>query len=183
MENFQRTRGVLRFMAVVIHDLWERDNRELLIMPGSINFGNGGIREELTRYLLEARDAWNTVIDKEVDGPRSAPVSLERERQRYAKVGAIRRVARTIALGSAPDVRGQGRRGLEAARIRLGVVQPGEQIAVSNEAMGLLQDRLTHLYSANQRYWYDTRPTLRKTVQDRALQFRREDMEYELGSA
>jgi hypothetical protein len=61
------------------------------------------------------------------------------------------------------------------------VVQPGEQIAVFNEAIGLLQDKLTHLYSANQRFWYDTRPTLRKTVQDRALQFRREDMEYELG--
>ncbi len=182
LENFQRTRGVLRFIALTIQDLWERDNRDPFIMPGSINFGNVRIREELTRYLLEARDAWNTVIDKEVDGPRSTPVSLERERQRYAKVGAIRRVARTIALGSAPDVRGQGRRGLEAARIRLGVVQPGEQIAVFNEAIGLLQDKLTHLYSANQRFWYDTRPTLRKTVQDRALQFRREDMEYELGN-
>ena len=31
LEKFQRTRGVLRLMAAVIHELWEREDAGLLI--------------------------------------------------------------------------------------------------------------------------------------------------------
>ncbi len=36
LEKFQRTRGVLRLMAAVIHELWERDDGVLMIMPASV---------------------------------------------------------------------------------------------------------------------------------------------------
>ena len=85
-------------------------------------------------------------------------------------------------LGSAPTVRQQNVRGIEASRIRLGVVQPGEQIAVFNDALGSLQNSLAYLYTnpSGDRFWYDTRPTLRKTVEDRATQFSASEVEYEI---
>ena len=36
LERFQRTRGVLRMMASVIHRLWIDGDQSLMIMPGSI---------------------------------------------------------------------------------------------------------------------------------------------------
>ena len=36
LENFQKTRGVLRLMAAVIHHLWINEDRAPLILPGSI---------------------------------------------------------------------------------------------------------------------------------------------------
>ena len=36
LEKFQRTRGVLQYMAIVIHRLWNSDNKDALIMPGSL---------------------------------------------------------------------------------------------------------------------------------------------------
>jgi len=36
LEKFQRTRGVLRLMAAVIHALWERNDANLLIMPATV---------------------------------------------------------------------------------------------------------------------------------------------------
>ena len=36
LEEFQRTRGVLRLMAAVIHTLWARQDRSLLILPSFI---------------------------------------------------------------------------------------------------------------------------------------------------
>jgi predicted AAA+ superfamily ATPase len=33
LDKFQRTRGVLRLMAAVIHSLWEREDKSLLILP------------------------------------------------------------------------------------------------------------------------------------------------------
>jgi hypothetical protein len=48
------------------------------------------------------------------------------------------------------------------------VAQPGESVAVFNDALARLSERLTYLYSGNHRYWYDTHPNLRRTAEDRA---------------
>lgn len=167
LERFQRTRGVLRLMAAVIHELWMSRDPSPMIMPGSFPLDVPGVRDELTRYL---DDNWNAVVDSEVDGKRSIPYRNDGNNGRYGSLLASRRVARTVMLGSAPDVGGQSVRGVERAHIRLGTVQPGENISVFNDALGTLQTSSSYLYSdANgNRFWYDTRPTLRKVAEDRA---------------
>lgn len=179
LERFQRTRGVLRLMAAVIYELWMGNDASLMIMPGSIPMDVPNVRDELTRHLS---DNWNAVVDSEVDGKNSVPYRLDQSVQRYGKNMAARRVARTIMLGSAPSVRDMTVRGIEASRIRLGVVQPGENIAIFNDALNSLNTSLAYLYSntANNRFWYDTRPTLRKTADDRATQQNASDVEYEI---
>ena len=169
LERFQRTRGVLRLMAAVIHELWMAQDPSPMIMPGSFPLDNPNVRDELTRYLDEG---WNAVVDSEVDGKQSLPYRKDAENNRYGMYLASRRVARTVMLGSAPDVKGQTVRGIEKAHVRLGTVQPGENISVFNDALGTLQSSSSYLYSdANgNRYWYDTRPTLRKVVEDRMQQ-------------
>ena len=51
LERFQRTRGVLRMMASVIHRLWIDGDQSLMIMPGSIPLWNKTVQTELVRYL------------------------------------------------------------------------------------------------------------------------------------
>ena len=179
LERFQRTRGVLRLMAAVIHELWMGSDAGLLIMPGSIPLDVPTVRDELTRHLSES---WNALVDREVDGRTSIPYQKDQANQRYGEKLASRRVARTVMLGSAPTSRGQKVRGIEASRIRLGVVQPGENISVFNDALSTLTTSLAYLYtnSSGDRFWYDTRPTLRKTVEDRATQVAASDVEYEI---
>lgn len=179
LERFQRTRGVLRLMAAVIHELWMSNDASAMIMPGSIPLDVPNVREELIRYL---DDGWNSIVSNEIDGKQSIPYQKDMSVQRYGRYMAARRVARTIMLGSAPTVRAQAVRGIEASRIRLGVVQPGESIADFNDALNTLRGSLSYLYSnpAGDRYWYDTRPTLRKTAQDRATQMAESDVEYEI---
>lgn len=179
LDRFQRTRGVLRLMAAVIHELWMNRDAGLLIMPGSLPLDVPAVRDELTRHLPEG---WNALVDREVDGKRSIPYQQDKNNSRYGKLLASRRVARAIMLGSAPTVRQQNVRGVEASRIRLGVVQPGETVAIFNDALGTLQNSLAYLYTSPSadRFWYDTRPTLRKTVEDRATQIAASDVEYEI---
>jgi predicted AAA+ superfamily ATPase len=97
--KFQRTRGVLRLMAKVIHDLWEKGDRSPLIMPGTISIDDAQVQSELTRYLPEN---WVPVIAKDVDGAQSLPVRIDHEVPNLGKHTACRRVARAIYLGSAP---------------------------------------------------------------------------------
>lgn len=179
LEHFQRTRGVLRLMAAVIHELWMNNDQSPLIQPGTLPLDAPAARDELIRRL---RENWNAIADKEVDGKNSAPFLLDKSNIRYGKYQACRRVARAIMLGSAPTVREQRVRGLEASRIRLGVAQPGEQVAVFNDALGALRNSLSFLYSnqSGDRFWYDTRPTLRKTMEDRASQIVASSVEHEI---
>jgi len=179
LERFQRTRGVLRLMAAVIHELWMGNDASLMILPGSIPLDVPNVRDELTRHLSEG---WNAIVDREVDGRNSIPYQKDQSIPRYGSRLASRRVARAIMLGSAPTVRDQNVRGIESSRIRLGVIQPGEVIANFNDALTTLHSSLAYLYSdsSGNRFWYDTRPTLRKTVEDRATQLTVSDVEYEI---
>ena len=104
--KFQRTRGVLRLMAAVIHSLWEKGDRNPLILPCNIPIDDPRVQFELTRYLS---DNWVPVIEKDVDGPNSLPLRIDSEVPNLGKFSACRRVARTIYLGSAPTAKAANR--------------------------------------------------------------------------
>ncbi len=168
--KFQRTRGVLRLMAAVIHSLWEKGDRNPLILPSNIPIDDPRVQFELTRYLS---DNWVPVIEKDVDGPNSLPLRLDAEVLNLGKFAACRRVARAIYLGSAPTPTAANR-GLEDRRVRLGCVIPGESPAVFGDALRRLAATATYLYQDGPRYWYSTQPTVTKLAEDRAEQLRRD---------
>ncbi|MDQ7784168.1 MAG: Swt1 family HEPN domain-containing protein [Desulfomonilaceae bacterium] len=172
LDKFQRTRGVLRLMAAVIHSLWERQDGNLLIMPATIPIDDPAVQFELTRYL---DDQWVPVIAKDVDGEHSLPLRLDREAPNLGRYSASRRVARTIYVGSAPTQRAANR-GIDDRQVKLGCVQPGETVATFGDAIRRLTDRATYLYVDGNRYWYSTQPTVTRLAEDRANQLHEHDV-------
>ncbi len=169
--KFQRTRGVLRLMAAVIHSLWEKGDRNPLILPSMVPIDDPRVQFELTRYLS---DNWVPIIEKDVDGPGSLPQCIDAELAgTLGKYAACRRVARTIYLGSAPTS-AAAQRGLEDRRVRLGCVLPGEPPAVFGDALRRLAAAATYLYQDGPRAWYATQPTVTKLAEDRAEQLKRD---------
>ena len=164
LPNFQRTRGVLKLMAKVIHRLWQDNNRDLLLMPGSLPLYNREVHGELTTYL---QTGWDPVIEKDVDGERSEPADIEQREVRFGAVQACRRVARTIFLGSAPGSANVGARGIETERVLLGCLQPGQAPHIFRDALTRLESRLSYLNKANNRWWLDVQPNLRREMEDR----------------
>ncbi|MGC8817500.1 MAG: ATP-binding protein, partial [Candidatus Hadarchaeum sp.] len=168
--KFQRTRGVLRLMAAVIHSLWERGDRSPLILPSTLPMDDPRVQFELTRYLP---DHWAPILEKDVDGPNALSVRLDRDHPNLGKYSACRRVARTIFLGSAP-VTSAPHKGLEDRRIKLGCAFPGEPVAVFGDALRRLASEATYLYHDGTRYWYATQPTVTRLAEDRAEQLKRD---------
>ena len=168
--KFQRTRGVLRLMAAVIHSLWEKGDKNPLILPANIPIDDPRVQFELTRYLS---DNWVPILEKDVDGPSSLPLRLDGEVPNLGKFAACRRVARTIYLGSAPTATAANR-GIEDRRVKLGCVMPGESPAVFGDALRRLAAAATYLYQDGPRYWYSTQPTVTKLAEDRAEQLKRD---------
>ena len=166
IDHFQRTRGVLRLMAAVVNDLYDNNDSSAMITCGSIAIGKPSIRDELTRYLS---DGWNPIIEIEIDGKNAKPPKFDDDQGGYYKKQfANNRIARTIFLGSAPSSNIQRNRGIDTPHVYLGVIQPEDYIPVYEATLGALADKLTYLYRSENRHWFDTRPTLRKTVMDRA---------------
>jgi predicted AAA+ superfamily ATPase len=180
LERFQRTRGVLRLMAKVIHALWAGGDPAPLIMPASVSLDDPRVASELNQYLPEN---WMPIIDADIDGPHSVPVALDNEVTALGRYRAVRRVARTIFIGSAPRA-GSAHQGLEAQQIRLGCAVPGEAaVEKFGDALNRLVDRATYLYADGARYWYSTHPSVTRVAQERAealLRGRRDKMHQHL---
>lgn len=168
--KFQRTRGVLRLMAAVIHSLWQQGDRNPLILPSTIPIDDRRVQFELTRYLS---DVWPPIIEKDIDGPNSLPQKIDGEKPALGRLSATRRVARTIYLGSAPST-AAAHRGLEDRQVKLGCVMPGEAPPVFGDALRYLASAATYLYQDGPRAWYSTQPTVTKLAEDRAEQFKRD---------
>ncbi len=173
LETFQRTRGVLKLMAMVIHRLWVDGNKDLLILPGSFPLSDAEVRSVIQNPLPQG---WDPVLERDIDGNRSEAAMIETKETRFGSLQACRRVARTIFLGSAPPSSKQQIRGIELERILLGSVQPGQPPELFRDALDRLSDRLHYLNSANNRYWFDTRPNLRREMEERKRRF--QDLEH-----
>ena len=172
LEGFQRTRGVLKLMAKVVHRLWDGANKDPMILPGDLPLADRDARQELT-YLLP--NGWETVVEGDIDGPRSETAELEKREPRFGQIAAARRVARTLFMGTAPASAAlqPGTRGLDRGRVLLGCLQPGQSAGVYADALGRLADRLHYLNLSGDksqdatRYWFDTKANLRREMEDR----------------
>ena len=176
IEGFQRTRGVLKLMAKAIYRLWQDNNNDLMILPGSLPLYDSSARNELIYYL---GPGWDAVMDRDVDGERAETTILEAREPRFGSVQAARRVARTVFLSSAPSSVSArpGTRGIDRARVLLGCIQPGQTSSLYSDALNRLADQLHYLNTSGDRaqdatrYWFDTRANLRREMEERKKRF------------
>lgn len=165
LEKFQRTRGVLRFMANVVGVLWHSQTRDPLITPARIPVAHERVRVSVL-YPLDP--GFVAVVDKEVDGEGSLPARMEANpTRRISQLRAATRSARAVFICSAPLV-GQPNAGLSGQGLRLACAEPGDQLAIFGEALRELSERATYLYEEAGRYWFSTQPTLNRLADDRA---------------
>jgi len=164
LDRFQRTRGVLRLLAKVVHRLWVDDDRGLMILPASVPMDDGAVKSELTRYL---HDQWEPIISQDIDGPDSRPFALDKQISNLGRYSAARRVARTLYVGTAPGS-DSNQPGIGAERVLLGSAQPGETLATFSDALRRLSDEGQNIHQDGNRYWVSSKPNLNRTVEAKA---------------
>ncbi len=170
LERFQRTRGVLRLMSTVIHELWSSGDASPLIMPGSVPLHAPRVASELTNYLP---DSWRPIIDKDIDGEGATPVLIDAGRPAFGSRSLTRRIARTVFVESAATL-GTDHKGVERPRLWLGVAIPGDTVGNFGAALEVLSQRATYLYSEDARYWFATTASVTRTAADIADRLRAE---------
>lgn len=172
LDRFQRTRGVLRLMAQVVHELWMSHDQSAMIMPGSVPASSPRVMPEFRRYLS---DNWSSIIEHDVDGRSSVPHRIDAANPNLQRRSATKRVARTIFLGTAPTDNAKNS-GLDSRQINLGIVQPKEPPSLFGDALRRLTYQALNVHSEQGRYRYSTTHNLNRIAQNFASEVEEETL-------
>lgn len=172
LERFQRTRGVLKLVSSIVHELWASNDASPLILPGNVPLDATTVNTDLTQYL---EDQWKPIIDSDIDGPGSTAQQIDLDRPSLGQRFITQRIARTIFMGAAPRIKST-RKGLDKQYLWLGTAVPGDTLGNFGSAVELLAQRSTYFYEEQGHYWFDTQPSVTKTANDYAERLR-EDVE------
>ena len=174
--EFQRTRGVLRSMAYAISRLYVDGDTSPMIMPGNLPFSDSKLNGEFLSLLGPNWDAVVAEVDRE--NSRTHRIDMQQPGRFGAVGGAAKRVARTVFLGSSTR---KSTRGIDVRQINLGVTVPGNGTATYRDAIDAMDNQLYHLYrDRDSRYYFDAEENLNKVANDRASEFRQEDLDLEV---
>lgn len=172
LERFQRTRGVLRLMATVVHALWTSGDQSPIILPASIPMDSQKVFEEITNHL---DDTWKPIVDADIAGDSSAASTIDNEIKILGRSMAAKRAARCVFLGTAPMANRRDRdgsqatiRGIEQKRVVLGATYPGDNPSHVADALRRLGDHGKYMNRDQDRYWLSLQQTVSQIVQERA---------------
>lgn len=172
LERFQRTRGVLKLVSSIVHELWISEDAAPLIMPGNVPLDASIVNTDLTQYL---EDQWKPIIDSDIDGAASTAAAIDKSRPTLQERHVTQRIARTIFMGAAPRSK-SSRKGLDKQFVWLGTGTPGDTLGNFGSAIDLLGQKSTYFYEEQGHYWFDTQPSVTKTASDYSERLR-EDVE------
>lgn len=172
IEEFQRTRGVLRLMAAVIHTLWSSGDNQPLILPGLLPLGEPAIAGDLVRYLGEP---WRSVLNRDVVGPEAVAARIDGKVATLGRLQATARTARSLFFATAPqspETSTASRvHGIDARTVRLGGAFPGDQLGAFDEALRRLRTESGHVNTDDTRYWFSLTPNLNRRADEMAAQY------------
>ncbi|MDW8138595.1 MAG: DUF499 domain-containing protein [Bacteroidota bacterium] len=158
--DFQRTRGVLRLLAQVVSDLYQKQHPAPLILPAHLNLANPSIRGEFLRHI---GNEYQGVIASDIAaGGNAKAEQIDREMgSEYVRYGVASGLARAIFFTS---FSGGGKRGVGIQRLRLAVLQPGLHSAIVSDALRRLEEELWYLHVESGTYRFSSQPNLNRVI-------------------
>lgn len=158
--TFQRTRGVLRLLANVIEDLWEREQNIDLILPGDVNLNRSEIRREFIGHIGQEHEA---VIASDIAGDDAKSPMMDRENKSWNHLAE--RVATTVFLHSFSA--NNMEIGAPLSYIKLGVLRPDTIPSLITEVLQKQRNELWYLNTRDDRYYFSSVPNLNRMVLDK----------------
>jgi len=153
--TFQRTRGVLRLLSLVVHSL--KNANTPYIGPGDIDLTDQEIRQELVKYI---GSEYNGVIAADLtsgdSGARKVDSALGPS---HRGLGLGRRAATTVFLYSFSGGHERGATLEEIKRTATTLENPASVVA---EAAELMKSKLFYLQNVDDRFFFDSVPNLNR---------------------
>ncbi len=161
--NFQKTRGALRLLAMVIRELWQYpQDGVFLIHPFDIDLTHEGIINDLTSRL--ERPSFKQVIEADIVSPLSG--SLAHAQVLDETIGGAPFTQRVAAAAFLHSLTQGIASGVDPADLALAVITPGDDPALVRKAAERLLDKGWFFEYDGHRYRFKTEPSINKIVTD-----------------
>lgn len=167
LPKFQRTRGILRLLALWVSQVYQQAfreaGREALITLGSAPLSDSLFRASVFEQLGEQR--LEAAILSDIAGDEAHAVRVDAEAPATIKRARLhQKIASAVFFESSG---GQVRNEASLPEIRLAVGEPGLDIGNVETALEDLVRRCYYLDAKGTAYWISHRPTLNKVLADR----------------
>ena len=177
---FQRTRGVLRILAAIVSDLWNRQNSltgsHLLLHTSDVYPAN--IEALTSQITILNGSGWDSVINADISGTSSNAFRIDNEVKEFGKNNLTQGIASTILLGTFGS-KGQNK-GVGIDELKLCMVKPdGFSHNDINGALDRMEAVAHYLYyssTGQKKYWFDTTPNLNILINQAKADVNREDV-------
>ncbi len=165
MQDFQKSRGVLRFFARILREVYDREEDLELISAGEINWLNPSIRSELLPRLQ--RDRFDAAVSADIE-KHARELDGDNPRRIHT------RVASALLLESLPL---QPNSGLDKPDLTLAVLRPEEAGPEPAEALDRLLGLCWHTYpmEGERGFQFRYEPNIVKQIEDRMRSVSLED--------
>ena len=145
ISQFNQTRGTLRFLALVLNDIYANKTDCTLIGPGDINLGSPVIADEITSKI--GRNEYKKIIDTDC-------IEHARELDSDKPVKVIEQVSRTIYLHSLHETPNK-KSGINASQIKLAVGRPGFNTSIIDGALHEdIKIRFWYIQETNDQFYF-----------------------------
>jgi predicted AAA+ superfamily ATPase len=169
--TFQRTRGVLKFLASVLRDMYERQVNTPLILPAHLNLEYAPIRQELLRHI---GNQYAGVISQDIAGAGANAVQIDQQLgAEYAPMRIASGLATAIFFGS---FSAGEQVGVTEPELRLASLRPNLPPAVIGDALHKLTQKLWYLHSEGGLYAFRLTPNLNKILLEKEEQVRAQEL-------
>jgi hypothetical protein len=158
--SFQRTRGVLRLLANVVEDLYQREVNVDMILPGDINLEKPGIRQEFLKHI---GSEYEGVISSDIAGHEAKSQALDKANRSWKHLA--QRISNGIFVHSfsADD----SEKGITLPYIKLAVLRSDTIPAMVTDVLQKLGNELWYLNSRGDNYYFSRIPNLNRMILDK----------------
>lgn len=163
LQDFQKSRGVLRLFARILRDVWENESDVELITAGDLDWTSDRIQSDLLQRLK--RDNFKPAVDADVVGHAG---KLDDD---YSS-DIHRRVASALLLESLPL---NPNAAMDRAELTLAVLRPSNVGTEPSDAMKRLDKIAWHTYEINGKFQFRYEPNANKVVEEQAEKIPIED--------
>lgn len=154
--TFQRTRGVLRLLARIVGDLYERKVPAPLIQSSQIDLSCLPVRHEFIKHI---GNEYDSIVAADIENKaRHIDKSMGSE---YEKYGIAKGLATSVFLYS---FSGGGRHGITLPWLRVALLREDIHPSIVGDAMNKLEDSLWYLHEEKHQYRFKNEPNLNRII-------------------
>ncbi|MEQ8225305.1 MAG: DUF499 domain-containing protein, partial [Candidatus Eremiobacterota bacterium] len=160
--GFQKTRGALRLLGLVVSDLWKKKRSDALIHAGDVDLNNNEIKNELVELI---DPEYRNVLEADLTGKGANAILVDKENGGDHEIYAVAQGLATVAFLYTLE-KGNNSVGASENELHLGLSRPELNKSVIFDSMRTIEDKLHFISVDGERYKFTVKPNLTRIIFD-----------------